>query len=84
MFVIRITATRIGAMYLIITTQAFSALNSLEISISSTSVLGLMIQPTNTHVRIATMGMSTEFDMKSKKSSNVEPSPMGWMNESEL
>ena len=47
-------------------------------------VFGLIIQPTNTQVRSATIGIMTELEMKSAKSSSEEPSPNGWMNESTL
>ena len=71
-------------MYLTMTTQAFSALNSLDSLTSSTSTLGLTIQPTKMQVRIATMGMSTELEMKSKKSRIVLPSPSGCTAENTL
>ena len=45
---------------------------------------GLMIQPTKMQVSSATIGMITELEMKSKKSSSVVPSPIGSMNDKPL
>ena len=48
------------------------------------SVWGLIIQPTKTQVRSAAIGIIAELEMKSSKSRMLEPSPIGWMNDSEL
>ena len=80
----RMTTTSTGATYLMMTIQAFSTLNSLEIFTSSTMAFGLMIQPTKMQVSSATIGMITELEMKSKKSSSVVPSPIGSMNDKPL
>ena len=71
-------------MYLIMIVQAPAAVNLLEMRTSSMMALGLMIQPTNTQVSSATMGMSTELEMKSAKSSMEEPAPKGSMKEATL
>ena len=66
------------------TDHALAALKGAEMRTSSMIVFGLIIQPTNTQVRSATIGIMTELEMKSAKSSSEEPSPNGWMNESTL
>ena len=76
--------TSTGAMYLIMIVQAPAAENLLEMRTSSMMVLGFTIQPTNTQVSSATMGMSTELEMKSAKSRIEEPAPSGSMNDSPL
>ena len=78
------TTTSTGAMYLMTTVHAFSARKLLDSFTSSTMAFGLMIHPTNTQVKSATMGMMTEFEMKSKKSSSVVPAPSGSMNDRRL
>ena len=78
------TTTSTGATYFTMTDHAFAILKGVEMRTSSIIVFGLMIQPTNTQVKSATIGMITELEMKSAKSSSEEPSPNGWMNESTL
>ena len=71
--------TKTGATYLIITDQAPAGLKGAEMRTSSISVFGLMIQPTKMQVSNATIGINTEFEKKSAKSSSELPAPSGSM-----
>ena len=78
------TTSSTGATYLIKNAHTLRIENLLDSATSSISASGLMTQPTNRQVSKATMGMMTELDTKSNKSSSEEPSPSGWMNDSPL
>ena len=80
----RMMAIRTGAMNLIMIVQAFSSLNALDSLISRARMFSLTSQPNMIQVKISTIGMMTELEMKSKKSSSEEPSPSGCMPESTL
>ena len=71
------TMTKMGAMYLIMMVQGLARANFDEARTSSMIAFGLIIQPTNTQVSNATMGIMTELEMKSKKSSSWVPGPSG-------
>ena len=71
-------------MYLITTDHTLARRKRADTRTSSISVWGLIIQPTKTQVRSAAIGIITELEMKSSKSRMLEPSPIGWMNDSEL
>ena len=75
---------RIGAMYLMMTVHTGARPNLLDWRTSSMIVFGLIIQPTKMQVRTATMGISTELETKSKKSSSCVPGPSGSMPMSTL
>lgn len=65
---IRIAKIQTGAMYLIITTKIFSLLNLEDIFTSSMIAFGLIIYPTNIHVKNAPTGIKIVFVIKSIKS----------------
>ena len=65
-----INKINIGAIYLIITVKSVRFLALAEISISSVIVLTLTTYPIKIQVKNATIGISTLFEIKSKKSKN--------------
>ena len=66
------------------TDHTWAKRNLADTRTSSMSVFGLTIQPTKMQVISAEIGIITEFEMKSRKSRMLDPSPIGCTNESEL